>query len=70
MHRQYAHDPKFQEVCEDYRDALVALQHWEEAGPVGAARAEEYRRIRDELEEEILEVLDGLQRRHPDCDKG
>ena len=62
MHRRYAHDTKFQEVCEDYRDALVALRHWEEAGPADAARAEDYRRMRDELEEEILEVLDGPQR--------
>ena len=36
IHRQYARDPKFQEICEDYSDALVALRHWEGAGPAGA----------------------------------
>jgi hypothetical protein len=62
IHRQYISDPKFQEICEDYSDALVALRHWEEVGPAGATRAEDYRRIRDELEEEILGVLDGTPR--------
>ena len=59
IHRQYARDPKFQEICEDYSDALVELRHWEGAGPAGATRAEDFRRIRDELEAEILGVLDG-----------
>ena len=44
---------------EDYSDALVELRHWEGVGPAGASRAEDFRRIRDELEEEILGVLDG-----------
>jgi hypothetical protein len=59
IRRQYARDPKFEEICEDYGDALVALQRWEGAGPAGAAKADDYRRIRDELEAEILGVLEG-----------
>jgi hypothetical protein len=58
IHRQYARDPKFREICEDYGVALAELQHCEAAGPAGAARAEDYRRIRDELEAELLGVLD------------
>ena len=58
IHRQYARDLKFREICEDYGVALAELRHWEGAGPAGAARAEDYRRIRDELEVEILGVLD------------
>jgi hypothetical protein len=64
IHRRFARDPKFEEICEDYTDALEALRHWEGAGLAGAARAEDYRRIRDELEVEILGVLDGPCRHH------
>ena len=58
IRRQYARNPTFREVCEDYDEALAALRHWEGAGPAGATRAEEYRRIVDELEAEILARLD------------
>jgi hypothetical protein len=58
IRRQYARDPKFREICEDYDVALAELQHCERAGPAGAARAEDLRRIRDELEVELLGVLD------------
>ena len=59
IHRRCARDPKFAEICEDYGEALQALRHWEGAGPAGAARAEEYRRILEELEAEMLAILDG-----------
>jgi hypothetical protein len=65
IHRQYARDPKFREICEDYGVALAELRHWEGAGPAGAARAEDFRRIRDELEAELLGVLDGPRGRRP-----
>ena len=70
IHRQYARDPKFQEICEDYSDALVELRHWEGAGPAGATRAEDFRRIRDELEAEILGILDGPARTLSAPDEG
>ena len=54
IHRLCARDPKFEEICEDYDEALQALRHWEGAGPAGATQAEDYRRILDELEAEIL----------------
>ena len=69
IHR-HARDPKFEEICEDYRDALAELRHWEGAGPAGATRAEDFRRIRDELEAEILGILDGPARTPPAPDDG
>jgi hypothetical protein len=65
IRRQYARDPKFREICEDYGLALTELQHCEGAGASGAARAADYRRIRDELEAELLRVLDGPRGRCP-----
>ena len=56
--RRCARDPNFVEVCEHYGEALQALRHWEGAGPAGAARAEEYRQILEELEAEMLAILD------------
>ena len=58
IRRQCARNPKFAEICEDYGVALAALRHWEGAGLAEATRAEDYRRIVDELEAEILAILD------------
>ncbi len=59
IRRRCARDQKFGEICEDYEEAMEALRRWEGAGPDGDAEAEDYRRIRDELEAEILAILDG-----------
>ena len=59
IRRRCARDPTFAEVCEDYEEVLEALRQWEGAGPAGAKQVEDYRRIRDELEAEILAILDG-----------
>ena len=58
IRRRCARDPKFAEVCEDYGEALQALRRWEGAGPAGATRTEDFRRIVDELEAEFLANLD------------
>ena len=63
IRRQSARDPKFEEICRDYDEALMALRRWEGAGPAGATRAEDYRRILEELEAEILAILDRPRRR-------
>ena len=59
IRRRCARDPNFLEICEDYGEALQALRHWEGAGPAGATRAVDYRRIIEELEADILARLDG-----------
>ncbi len=70
IHRQYARDPTFREICEDYDEVLKALRHCEVAGPAGAASVEDFRRIRDELEAEILGILDDPRRRRPHPNRG
>jgi hypothetical protein len=58
IHRLYARDERFREICEDYEDASKALRHWEAAGSSGEAKAEDYRQIVAELEAEALAFLD------------
>jgi len=59
IRRRCARDPRFREICEDYGEAVAALRHWEGAGSAGATRAEDYRRILNELEAQILAILAG-----------
>lgn len=56
VRRLHASDPEFRAVCSDYDLARQALRHWE-AIESGSARAEEYRRWVQELEDEILMVI-------------
>ena len=50
-------DPDFLGICEDYDDAEAALRHWEGAGDAYTARAEEYRQLLGEIEDEVLQGL-------------
>ena len=63
IRRLWAHDPTFEEICEDYHEAVMALRRWEGAGPAGAMETLDYRRILEELEAEIVAILDGPRRR-------
>jgi hypothetical protein len=45
-------DSEFLGVCEDYEEAVAALRRWQ--AREDEAKAEEYRRLVAELEEEIL----------------
>jgi hypothetical protein len=45
-------DSEFLGVCEDYEEAVAALRRWQ--ARADEAKAEEYRRLVAELEEEIL----------------
>ncbi|MEP3333575.1 hypothetical protein [Sedimentitalea sp.] len=57
VHRLCGQDSGFREICEDYEEALVALRHWEQAGPAYATRAVEYRQIIGEIEADIQSEL-------------
>lgn len=48
-------DSEFLGVCEDYEEAAAALRRWQ--ARADNAKAEEYRRLVTELEEEILRDL-------------
>ena len=53
-----AADPDFLEICEDYKECLLAYQYWTKSKkPEARARVGEYRTLISELEDEILEVL-------------
>jgi hypothetical protein len=50
-------DPGFLGSCEDYEVAATALSHWEGAGDAYTARADEYRQLLVEIEDEVLQGL-------------
>jgi hypothetical protein len=52
-----AADATFRAICEDYADALRALAHWQAADFSSRKKAEEYRRMVEELEDEALAAL-------------
>lgn len=53
IRRRYSHDPEFRAICEDYAAATSALAHWEK----DRSKAEDYRQLIRDLEEEILAHL-------------
>lgn len=53
--RLYAHAPEFRVLCEDYETARLAFDRWKG----DRERAEEFRRLGAEIEEEIHELLLG-----------
>ena len=56
---RYTHDPEFRAICaEDYVVATRALARWEK----DHSKAEDYRQLIRELEDEILARLTGPQR--------
>ena len=58
IHRLGARDPEFLAACEDFADALAALDHWQAMGDRAAGRAEEYRALVAELAAAVLAALD------------
>ena len=51
-------DPDFRAICEDYRDCIHALRHWDQSKePEAEARVNEYRTLIGELEDEINQAL-------------
>jgi hypothetical protein len=57
IRRLGAADATFRAICDDYGDALRALAHWQAADQSAQQRAEEYRRMVKELEDEALAAL-------------
>jgi hypothetical protein len=57
IRRLQADDATFRAICEDYAEALRALAYWQAADRSSQQKAEEYRRLVEELEEEALEAL-------------
>jgi hypothetical protein len=52
-------DPSFREMCDDYAEALDALQRWQASGdPQRPARIEEYQELATALESEIVAALE------------
>ena len=50
-------DVTFRAICEDYADALRALEYWHAADQASHGKAEEYRRLIAELEDEALAAV-------------
>ena len=50
-------DATFRAICEDYALALRALAYWEAADQSSRKKAEEYRRLVQELEDEAAAAL-------------
>lgn len=57
IRRLQAQDATFRAVCEDYAEALRALAYWEAADQSSHSKAEEYRRLVKELEDEAASAL-------------
>jgi hypothetical protein len=58
IRRLHARDADFREVCEDYEEAMKALQYWQAPGHSDKAKAEDYRQLVAEFETELLAKLD------------
>jgi hypothetical protein len=62
IRRLQAADVTFRAICEDYADALRALHYWHAADLASHKRAEEYRRLIEELEDEALAAVNAHER--------
>jgi hypothetical protein len=54
MRQLHRRDEEFRSVCEDYGEALRALEHWQRVGGPSHARVQEYRELARELEDQAL----------------
>ena len=57
--RLFRESSSFQSLCDDYRDCLAALRHWEQSASGEApALAKAYTELLGELEQEVRQFLD------------
>lgn len=68
IRRLQAIDATFRAICEDYAEALRALAYWQAADQSSHRKAEEYRRLVKELEDEAMAALQAAKSRRPDDD--
>ena len=61
IRRLQAQDANFRSICEDYAEGLRALAYWQAADRSCERKAEEYRRLVEELEEEALAALEACE---------
>jgi uncharacterized protein YdcH (DUF465 family) len=57
IRRLHATDPEFRAICEDYDEALGALEYWQAADQSCQKKAVEYRQLVTELEDELVAAL-------------
>ncbi len=55
----YRENEAFRAAWEDYRLTTRAHRHFKAMGEAGMIRAEEYRVMRNELKDELLEFIEG-----------
>ena len=58
MRRLEAEDPNFRAICDDYGEALRALDYWQTTASSSPQKVVEYRQVVTELEAEALALLD------------
>lgn len=59
MYRLFKKSLSFRSLCEDYRECLAALQHWQQSTSEDApAWREEYAHLLLELEQEVRQYLE------------
>lgn len=59
LQRLFRENPSFQSLCDDYRDCLAALQHWQQSVSEEApALARAYAELLGELEQEVWQFLE------------
>ena len=62
LERLFLESSSFQSLCDDYRDCLRALRHWEQSASRDApALAKSYAELLGELEQEIRQLLEESQ---------
>jgi hypothetical protein len=57
IRRHSLRDPKFRSICDDYGEALRAIEIQRGRGVTSTDRAEEFHRIAEDLREELLTYL-------------
>ena len=59
LRRLFQKSPAFQTLCEDYRDCLTALEHWQAATSTEAPEVvQSYVELLQELEQEVRQYLE------------